>query len=117
MELVELLLYTTRSRADLASFVRATPSSRWPPPTAGHRAPPRVCYQGADGVLYVGFGRWQHGGLLHNGMAPAVAALDPATGAVLWTKLLGEGQSGHGGVRSCIMDGETVDCPLFRHSG
>ena len=107
MELVELLLYTTRSRADLASFVRATPSSRWPPPTAGHRAPPRVCYQGADGVLYVGFGWWQHCGLLHNGMAPAV----------FWTKLLGEGQSGHGGVRSCIMDGETVDCPLFRHSG
>ena len=61
-------------------------------------------------MLYVGFGWWQHGGLLHNGMAPAVAALDPATGAVLWTKLLGEGQSGHGGVRSCIMDGEEIVC-------
>ena len=35
----------------------------------------RVGCQGPDGVLYVGFGWWQHGGLLHNGMAPAVAAL------------------------------------------
>ena len=39
-----------------------------------------------------------------------VAALDPVTGAVLWTKLLDEGQSGHGGVRSCIMDGEEIVC-------
>jgi len=43
-------------------------------------------------------------------MAPAVVALDPATGDVKWTTVLGQGQTGHGGVRSCIMDGQEVVC-------
>ena len=43
-------------------------------------------------------------------MAPAVVSLDPATGSVVWTTVLGQGQSGHGGVRSCIMDGQDIVC-------
>ena len=43
-------------------------------------------------------------------MAPAVVALDPATGDVKWTTVLGQGQAGHGGVRSCIMDGQEIVC-------
>ena len=43
-------------------------------------------------------------------MIPAVAALDPATGSVLWTTKLGLGETGHGGVRSCIMDNNDLVC-------
>ena len=43
-------------------------------------------------------------------MAPAVVALDPTTGDVKWTTVLGQGQAGHGGVRSCIMDGQEIVC-------
>ena len=43
-------------------------------------------------------------------MKPAVAALDKSNGEILWTRVLGEGKSGHGGVRSCIMDGQDIVC-------
>ena len=43
-------------------------------------------------------------------MAPAVVALNPSTGEVQWTTVLGQGQTGHGGVRSCIMDGQEIVC-------
>ena len=44
-------------------------------------------------------------------MTPAVVALDPATGTELWTKVLATGETtGHGGVRSCIMDGADIVC-------
>ena len=81
--------------------------------------------QGDDGVLYAGMGLWQHEGLFQNHQVPAVVALDPVAGTVLWTTLLGEGQSGHGGARwninypkkflcfffrSCIMDNADVVC-------
>ena len=39
-----------------------------------------------------------------------MVALDPATGTVQWTTVLGAGQTGHGGVRSCIMDGTEIVC-------
>ena len=55
--------------------------------------------QGGDGTLYAGVGLWQHEGVFQNHQMPALLALNPETGAVLWTRLLGEGQSGHGGVR------------------
>ena len=42
-------------------------------------------------------------------MVPAVMALDTA-GNTLWTTVLGQGQTGHGGVRSCIMDSADVVC-------
>ena len=43
-------------------------------------------------------------------MVPAVVALDTNTGDVIWTTKLGEGQSGHGGVRSCIRDNNDIVC-------
>ena len=42
-------------------------------------------------------------------MAPAVIALDTG-GNILWTTLLAQGQPGHGGVRSCIMDNTDLVC-------
>ena len=47
-------------------------------------------------ALYAGLGLWQAGSSVQ---APAVVALDPSTGAVQWTTVLGAGQAGHGGVR------------------
>merc|ERR550517_910527 len=58
-------------------------------------------------ALYAGLGLWQASTSV---MAPAVVALDPATGDVKWTTVLGQGQTGHGGVRSCIMDGQEIVC-------
>jgi len=55
------------------------------------------------GSLYAGLGLWQKSS---SQQAPAVISLNPGTGAVGWTTVLGQGQSGHGGVRSCIMDGQ-----------
>ena len=43
-------------------------------------------------------------------MVPAVVALDKATGSVLWSTVLGLGQTGHGAVRSCVMDGQEIVC-------
>merc|ERR1712131_267973 len=63
-----------------------------------------------NNVLYAGVGLWQSSS---NQQAPAVVALDPSTGEVLWTKVLGEGKSGHGGVRSCIMDNTDIVCVGF----
>merc|ERR1719433_1829136 len=59
------------------------------------------------GSLYAGVGLWQQAS---SQQAPAVMSLNPATGAVLWTTVLGQGQSGHGAVRSCIMDGSEIVC-------
>ena len=42
-------------------------------------------------------------------MAPAVIGLDTG-GNILWTTLLAQGQAGHGGVRSCIMDNTDLVC-------
>ena len=42
-------------------------------------------------------------------MAPAVIGLDTG-GNILWTTLLAQGQPGHGGVRSCIMDNTDLVC-------
>ena len=39
-----------------------------------------------NNVLYAGVGLWQSSS---NEQAPAVVALDPSTGEVLWTKVLG----------------------------
>ena len=39
-----------------------------------------------------------------------MAALDKTNGEILWTRVLGEGKSGHGGVRSCIMDDGDIVC-------
>ena len=50
-------------------------------------------------------------------MAPAVVSLDPATGSVVWTTVLGQGQSGHGGVRSCILDSEDLVCAGYVNEG
>ena len=47
------------------------------------------------GSLYAGLGLWQQSS---SKQAPAVISLNPATGAVLWTTVLGVGKSGHGGV-------------------
>ena len=46
---------------------------------------------------------------------PAVVALNPSTGAVLWTKVLTS--SSHGGVRSCIMDNTDIVCAGYRDYG
>ena len=54
-----------------------------------------VHLQGSS-ALYAGLGLWQAGSSVQ---APAVVALDPSTGAVQWTTVLGAGQAGHGGVR------------------
>ena len=49
-------------------------------------------------------------------MKPAVVALDTATGAVIWIKVL-DSQANHGGVRGVIVDGGRiigtgyVNCP------
>ena len=56
--------------------------------------------------LYAGAGLWEK---VSNRQAPAVAKLDRSTGSVLWTTMM-RSQSGHGGVRSCIMDGQDVVC-------
>ena len=58
-------------------------------------------------MLYAGVGLWQKS---QNHMVPAVVALDTNTGDVIWTTKLGEGQSGHGGVRSCIRDNNDIVC-------
>ena len=58
-------------------------------------------------ALYAGLGLWQKSSSV---MVPAVVGLDPSTGNVLWTSLLGQAHTGHGGVRSCIMDGEDIVC-------
>ena len=60
-----------------------------------------------NGLLYAGVGLWQKSA---NHMVPGVVALDPNTGEVVWTTLLGQGQSGNGGVRSCIMDSQELVC-------
>ena len=39
-----------------------------------------------------------------------MAALDKTNGEILWTRVLGDGKSGHGGVRSCIMDDGDIVC-------
>ena len=39
-------------------------------------------------ALYAGLGLWQRNSSL---MAPAVVSLDPATGSVVWTTVLGQG--------------------------
>ena len=46
---------------------------------------------------------------------PAVVALNPSTGAVIWTKVLTS--SNHGGVRSCIMDDTDIVCAGYRDYG
>jgi hypothetical protein len=60
-----------------------------------------------DNLLYAGVGLWQKS---QNHMVPAVVALDTNTGDVIWTTKLGQGQSGHGGVRSCIRDNNDIVC-------
>ena len=60
-----------------------------------------------SGALYAGLGLWQKSS---SQQVPAVISLNPGTGAVVWTSLLGQGQSDHGGVRSCIMDGQEIVC-------
>ena len=70
-------------------------------------------------ALYAGLGLWQKNSSL---MAPAVVSLDPATGSVMWTTVLGQGQigpegHGHGGVRSCIMDGSDIVCAGYVREG
>jgi len=61
-------------------------------------------------ALYVGIGLWQT-----DKQMPAVVALDPSTGAVMWTKVLTS--SSHGGVRSCIMDNTDIVCAGYRDYG
>ena len=61
-------------------------------------------------ALYVGIGLWQN-----NKQKPAVAALNPSTGAVLWTKVLTS--NNHGGVRSCIMDNTDIVCAGYKNYG
>ena len=58
-------------------------------------------------ALYAGVALWSSSS---SRAQPAVVALNPSTGAVIWTKRLATGQSGHGGVRSCIMDGSDIVC-------
>ena len=65
-------------------------------------------------ALYAGLGLWQKNSSL---MAPAVVSLDPTTGSVVWTRVLGQGQAGHGGVRSCIMDGSDIVCAGYVREG
>ena len=66
------------------------------------------------GSLYAGVGLWQQAS---SQQAPAVMSLNPATGAVLWTTVLGQGQAGHGGVRSCILDSEDIVCAGYVNEG
>ena len=61
-------------------------------------------------ALYVGIGLWQD-----NKQMPAVAALNPSNGAVLWTKVLTS--NNHGGVRSCIMDNTDIVCAGYKDYG
>ena len=63
-------------------------------------------FQSGSGALYAGVGLWQSAPKL---MVPAVIALD-TSGNTLWTTVLGQGQTGHGGVRSCIMDNNDIVC-------
>ena len=58
-------------------------------------------------AFYVGIGLWQSS---TSRQMPAVVALDKATGNTLWTTVLGSGTTKHGGVRSCIMDGQEIVC-------
>ena len=67
--------------------------------------------QGAS-ALYVGIGLWQSSS---SKQMPAVVALNPSTGAVLWTKVLTS--SNHGGVRSCIMDNTDIVCAGYINYG
>jgi len=60
-----------------------------------------------DNALYIGIGLWQASS---SRQMPAVVALDKSTGNTLWTTVLGSGTSNHGGVRSCIMDGQDIVC-------
>jgi len=60
-----------------------------------------------DNALYIGIGLWQSSS---SRQMPAVVALDKSTGNTLWTTVLGSGTSNHGGVRSCIMDGQDIVC-------
>ena len=60
-----------------------------------------------NGLLFAGVGLWQKEA---NQMVPGVVALEPATGEVVWTTMLGQGQSGNGGVRSCILDQTELVC-------
>ena len=62
--------------------------------------------EGAN-AFYVGIGLWQSS---TKRQMPAVVALDKATGKIIWTTVLGSGTSKHGGVRSCIMDGQEIVC-------
>ena len=61
-------------------------------------------------ALYVGIGLWQN-----NKQMPAVAALNPSTGAVIWTKVLTS--NNHGGVRSCVMDNTDIVCAGYKNYG
>ena len=72
----------------------------------------RVSTYNAQGpsALYVGIGLWQT-----DKQMPAVVALNPSTGAVIWTKVLTS--SSHGGVRSCIMDNTDIVCAGYRDYG
>jgi len=58
-------------------------------------------------AFYAGIGLWQSS---TSRQMPAVVALDKATGNTLWTTVLGSGTTKHGGVRSCIMDGQEIVC-------
>ena len=51
----------------------------------------------------MGIGLWQT-----DKQIPAVVALDPSTGAVIWTRVLTS--ASHGGVRSCVMDSTDIVC-------
>jgi len=73
---------------------------------AGSYSPGYSIIEGND-VLYAGIGLWQSSS---NKQAPAVVALNPSNGDILWTKVLGDGQPDHGGVRSCIMDKAEIVC-------
>ena len=59
------------------------------------------------GLLFAGVGLWQREA---NQMVAGVVALDPRTGDVVWTTMLGQGQHGHGGVRSCIIEDQDLVC-------
>ena len=67
-----------------------------------------------NGLLFAGVGLWQKEA---NQMVPGVVALEPATGEVVWTTMLGQGQSGNGGVRSCILDNNDVVCAGYVNEG
>ena len=55
----------------------------------------------------MGLGLWQT-----DKQMPAVVALEPSTGAVMWTRVLTS--DNHGGVRSCVMDNTDIVCAGYR---